>query len=1239
MRRSLMIGAMMLASSAAGVSGAEPAPGIGLLVKPNEMPALRKKIKTAPWSEMYARILKEADRGVANWPAQRDMIRPHLSKLLDITVGHCKDWPKEPEARNAGESLRTFAMENMCPAAFVYLMTGDEKYAETTWEILESMGRVNRWGWFTWSGSSMPQIHSAQYFRNAAFAFDFIWDYLSPEQRRKARDILAEKCVEPYFRITLHSPCMGLHHLRSRNQGNNVMSGALIACLALGDDYPDADIWLRSFVQTYHWMIMHDIGWGGQHLDSGLGGYWTVSMQNLYTAASCLAKVKGIDLRGHPGFMESTYYPMYHEATVPPLGTQGFATPFALDYKGPPSVISSRPTELPRQVVRGGAWWYDYAALFPQSPALHFINKAMVQKSDEGELKFFFSNPHQVGHHDIIGLIWSRPENYRPDAPGPSELFKTTDRMTMFRSAYGIGGVYLYMHGDIFLSALNEILVSVVGASWHTPWLGWQKFESGIETENEPMAPSMTVRKSAHDADFSYIHTVSDESDVIYRHPKEQDHCHMNYTRRDRDVLYVRPGPAAPEDPGYFVFLDRVAQREPRWHGQLWQTLNIVHRNNTANYGRYRVETANRARLERPNADLALHVAAPPKVAFEIEAAPGQIAGYVNDHNVATLRILAGGYGRAEGGKVTIPPAAWKGAGQVLQDPASSNGASPEFYRIAGRNALLGEEGTSRNGFEVAADLKANQRYRMAIECRKSEYRIYHNTGWQLDLDLLDAAGRAVAFDRDLENSAKRRQYERPGQYRLEDPRSDTKNTPWIKSDAVYFDVPCDVKVARIRGTLTAASWGHATAVAEHSVLDLGSLTIEPVGSISRKKEEMFLTIATPLAKGAPAPAIETSPGDGEAYAKVPRAGGEVDHIIAAKGKPVSFQGGEALADLALVRTARGNVRNVFAQNATAILLRGVDWLQSPVPVDVTALLGEKQKISQVRIGSAVPVELTLQGETVKLQVGLWKAGADLRFSPDPAGEVLISNSPESMRLLKVGLQPVNRQITAERDELTAQGGRNLALGAKVSASGMRDPRFPPEKVIDNQTWEYPADGRLDYTLGTLKTTPRQGYSELEDVPMSGSEEYPMTTWPFYIRPTYWLLPYEKAGWIHLELAQETPVKTVRLLNTSNAGANDYATMRYRIELLDGAGKVVAERKGEFGKVFDRPFKQAFMIPEFFAKYGPTFKGMLEPGIKVPFGDGWQTVSFPGAPKTKAVKVYVDSYWALGGGLNEIQVY
>lgn len=1201
-----------------------PSAGIGLLLKPADVPALREKITQEPWSRIYAGMRQRVDDAVKDWPARRDELAPHLDKLLDLSVDHAKV-PADPAARQAGKTLSEIAMRSMCPAAFVYLVTGERKYADFAYDVLCHMGKVNRWGWFPWDGTHMPQIHAGMHFRNAAFTLDFIWDALTDEQRRAARDIIARKAVEPYYRIVLFAPAMGLHHLRSKNQGNNVLAGAAIACLALGEDYPDARRWRQSYIQTLHWIITHDIGWAGQGLESGLPGYWSVSMQNLYTAATCLYNVTGIDLRVHPAFMEATYYPIYHETTVPPVGL--FTAPIDAGYQGSPGIIAGKPIELPH-TASGGPWWYDYAARFGESQAMYFINRTMVRRDGEGRLSFRLHNCHEEGHADIIGLLWTRADLYRPDVPKPTALFKTTDRMSMIRSGYGMGQTYLYFNGDVFLSSLREVLCTTSGLAWHYKWHGWQKAETGIETEGEPLAPSMVVKDSWHDEGFTFIHAVSGTSNIRYYPPPGQNECYRRYRRRDRDILYVRGEPGS----DYFVFVDRVAQDDPRWHGWLWQSWNSVHKNQSSNYGRYRAEADRSIRLERPNADLRIDFVAPKEVAFEVESAPGQpIVSYMYDHNVLTLRALAGGYGPAKAGRVLVPPSAWKGAGRLCTQAELGQGAPAAAYRLAGARQIQ----DPANGFDVPARLEADTRYRMSLAFRKEDLRVYENLAWELSVELLDAKGSVVARDTALGDPAKPRSYNRPGSFRLCDTRSLTPTTPWLQTEHVHFDVPAHASVARIRGRLAAATWSHPPSkIHEGSVLDLGPITIEPVGTVQRRARETFVAVVSPLKKGGRGPVVVRSQGEDWAVATIRREGQADDQVVLGSGKPVAFPGGTIAADLAVVRGGNGAAAGLFARAATLVILHSREVLRTSRPVDVSLRMDAGRSVTWAKAKTSGRTELVLSGKHVALAAGLFIAGADGKFTADPAGPPLKTNSPANRKLLEAGLRPLITQAAAERDAYTQQGLKNLAAGAKVTASAARDARFAPGHVIDNETWEYPTNGLLDYTQGDLETSPSGGYGRGR-LPLSGEN---MSVWPFYVRPTYWLLPYEKAGWVQLELPRETTVSLVRLLNTSNAGLNDYATMQYRVELCDASGKVVGRRAGEFGKRFDRPFRQAFRYPELFSSYGATFKGMLEPGIPVPFGDAWHDVRFEPV-RAKFVRVYVESYWALGGGLNEIQVY
>lgn len=1207
--------------AAASAPGA-PGPGMGLLVKAGDLPALRQKIATEPWAGMYGKLKRLADEAVTAWPAKRDLLAPHLDKLLDLTVSHAKV-PGDPAVREAGQTLSDFAQRSMCPAAFVYLITGERKYAEFAHDVLLHMGKVNRWGWFPWSGAHMPQIHSGMYFRNAAFTLDFIWDALTDAQRKAARDIIAEKAVEPYYRIVLFAPAMGLHHLRSKNQGNNVLAGALIACLALGEDYPNAKRWRRSYIQTFHWIVTHDIGWAGQQLESGLPGYWSVSMQNLYTAATCLHNVTGIDLRVHPAFMEATYYPIYHETTVPPV--RKFTTPIDPGFSGAVGIIAGKPIELPH-TASGGPWWYDYAGRFPESQAMYFINRTMVRKDREGQLAFRLHGCHQSGHSDIIGLLWTRSGLYRPRAPSPAALFKTTDRMSMIRSGYGMGQTYLYFNGDVFLSALGEILCTTSGLAWHYKWHGWQKAETGIETEGEPLAPSMVVRDSWDDDRFAFLHAAAGASNIRYYRPPGQNECYRRYRRRERDILYIRDDPAS----DYFLFVDRVAQDEPRWHGWLWQSWNSVHGNARDNYGRYRVEADRRVRLERPNADLMIDFLAPKAVAFEVESAPGQpIVSYMYDHNVLTLRALAGGYERAGGEKIAIRPSAWKGPGRLCRVEERKPGDPDAAYRLEGARQIK----APGIGFQVAARLQRGTRYRMRLTYRKQDLKVYENLAWQIDVELLDAEGKVLARDTAPNDPAKPRGYNRPGSFRLTDTRSMTPTTPWLQTDCAHLDVPADGEVTHVRGRLSAATWSHPPSkIHEKSILDLGEITIEPVGTVRRRKAETFAAVVSPVRKGSPGPTVARRETEGAVTATITRKGRARHHVILGNGRAVTVAGATITADLAVIR--EGAPASLFVRGARDVVFRGRKILHSSRPVDASIRMGADGSVTWAKLRADGPTKLTLSERGVALEAGLFVMHADGKLAQDPAGAALATNAPASRKLLEAGLRPLLARCIAERDAPARKGLKNLAPGAKVTASATRDPRFAPDRVIDNRTWEYPTGGTLDYRQGDLRTSPSGGYGRGK-LPLSGES---MSVWPFYVRPTYWLLPFGQAGWVLLELPEETSVSLVRLLNTSNAGLNDYATMRYRVELRDASGKAVARREGTFGKRFDRPFRQAFRYPELFASYGDTFKGMLEPGVPVPFGDGWRDIAFEPV-KARFVRVYVDSFWAIGGGLNEIQVY
>ena len=990
-------------------------------------------------------------------------------------------------------------------------MTGDREYADFAWDVFEQCAKANRWGWFPWESVHMPQIHYAILSRNLILIADCVWDTLTPPQRQHAREVIAEKCVEPYYRIVLHTPGgFGLYHLRSLNQGNNAISAALIGSLFVGDAVPDNKMWFNSLLQSYHWIITDDIGWMGQHAESGMPGYWSVSLQNLYTAAAALNNVKGIDLRGHPGFEQATYYPIIHESTVPAVAA--FSDPINANPTNQPlmGVIAGKPIELPHGAYCG-AWWLDYAIQFPNTPAHYFASKEMI-----GSNSVLTANAHQSALADVLTIAWWNNKLLNPSKP-PTELALFTDRMAGIRSGYRFGDTYLYFNGDLFLSAKKEILCTTAGMSWHFAWHQYAITETGVETEGEPLAPSMVIREATDDPWFTFFRAVSGLSNVTYYRQPGQGESYKHYEKRERSVLYVRGDKTRPD---YFLILDDVKEKDPRWHAWTWHLWNSAA--NPKNYGRFVAQGDNGVRAERPNADLWIQFLTPGNVTVEQHGIPSQpYVSYEMDHNAQMMRAMAGQYQPTDAKPVSISPSAWQGAGVAeadalyLEKPPTSQWVKDVLPPTITTQPVQG--------------IRGGVRYRWSVRCKEEEYRVYQETKWSIDLELLDANGKVVA--KPLTG------YGHPDPLRLGAPLSNTPTHDW--ADTVqYFDAPTNA--VSCRAFFLAVGSAHDFKLGK---LWLSAIELQPVGIPERSTAQKFLTLVMPLDKGSSPPKIEIRK---DGHTRVIHPDGSKDEITL---------------------TPHGTI---------AVIRR-----------------------KGIRTTARFP---------------------DPKSHSASSSDTLKSNSDASAKALTTGLKPVLDGIDAARDALTKAGRKNLALTAKVTASATCDGRFAAAHVVDNQTAEYPTGGHLDYKLGTIETSENG-------------------IWPLYVKPTYWLLPTGANGWVELELKSPAIVDRVRLLNTSNAGLNDFAAETVRIELYDPEHKLVTNKEETFGKVFDRAFKQAFFIRQWLNEYGGGYSEMLKPGRPVPFGDGWKEVSFENQKEITFVRIVLTKYWGIGGGLNEIQVY
>jgi hypothetical protein len=128
----------------------DPSPGVGVFFHRDDVANLREKVQKAPCKSVFERLRKDADQAVATWAADKAKLRIEelAPKLADLTM---ENVPAK-FAPEGGKALFP-VFENYCThaapsAAFVFLITGEKRYAAFAWDVFEQAAKTNRWGWF-----------------------------------------------------------------------------------------------------------------------------------------------------------------------------------------------------------------------------------------------------------------------------------------------------------------------------------------------------------------------------------------------------------------------------------------------------------------------------------------------------------------------------------------------------------------------------------------------------------------------------------------------------------------------------------------------------------------------------------------------------------------------------------------------------------------------------------------------------------------------------------------------------------------------------------------------------------------------------------------------------------------------------------------------------------------------------------------------------------------------------------
>lgn len=202
--------------------------------------------------------------------------------------------------------------------SFVYLVENDTKYAQRVYEEIKTRVDSPTWLYSSYLALSVVAL-------GTAVGYDWIYDYLTPEQRIEIENAILTKSLQFSLDIVYRSPTTQGQSWWSATAGNwNAVcnSGIAISALAVADVYPEVcgevlEVTLRSMEY-----MLSDFQQGGGWWEGF--DYWEFTMNQLFPYFASLELSAGTDygyIYDVPGLKETVEFPFY---TIGPGGVFDF---------------------------------------------------------------------------------------------------------------------------------------------------------------------------------------------------------------------------------------------------------------------------------------------------------------------------------------------------------------------------------------------------------------------------------------------------------------------------------------------------------------------------------------------------------------------------------------------------------------------------------------------------------------------------------------------------------------------------------------------------------------------------------------------------------------------------------------------------------------------------------------------------------------------------------------------------
>ncbi|MBR3934742.1 MAG: S-layer homology domain-containing protein [Clostridia bacterium] len=369
-----------------------------------ELDEIRELIKTDVYAKKsYENLISTAD-GYLNKPVQ----------TYEVTAD---GMPRTPEAR-----LPAYSM--------AFLLSGDEKYKNRLWEELESICLFPDW-------HPQKMLDVGNYGLPVAIAYDWLYDYWTPEQRRTIRNALVRHCIEPGVSgLRINSTTFAA----SASNWNQVVNSAIgLSALAIADEEGYEDIANEAINLTCKSLpislaILNPDG--GTH--EGVT-YWEYGVGRflLYHAALLNCANYDFGLSNLPGLRETGYFPISMMGPTKQMFNYGDAS----------SSLSN------------GA---------------HFFHLARLYNKPELAGYLFETKPNGGGAYDLALYRPSEEEvNFKEQMP-LDMVFESADYVASVRSSWNdtnalyagfIAGNNMTGHGDM---DIGSFILEALGTRWIT---------------------------------------------------------------------------------------------------------------------------------------------------------------------------------------------------------------------------------------------------------------------------------------------------------------------------------------------------------------------------------------------------------------------------------------------------------------------------------------------------------------------------------------------------------------------------------------------------------------------------------------------------------------------------------------------------------------------------------------------------------------------------------------------------